>query len=81
MAAVSATAPRAFAVWWKDLERWSPGSARRDTWRWPPSAIKKLADALERRNERVDKTTFELRPEHFVSLRFTGDCYCWHDRY
>lgn len=73
MAAVSATAPRAFAVWWKDLERWSPGSARRDTWRWPPSAIKKLADALERRNERVDKTTFELRPEHFVSLRFTGE--------
>jgi type I restriction enzyme, S subunit len=28
---------------------------------------------LERRSESVNKVSFEIRPEHFVSLRFTGE--------
>ena len=32
-----------------------------------------MASALERRFESVDKASFELRPEHFLSLRFTGE--------
>ncbi len=73
MTTTSANTQRAFAVWWKDVDRWSVGSARRSSWHWPESSIKQLADALERRNERVDKSTFELRPEHFISLRFSGE--------
>lgn len=66
-------APRAFGVWWKDLHRWGVKSFQSSQWQWPPSAIKKLTSALERRCEPVDKTSFKLRPEHFVSLRFTGE--------
>ncbi|PKN30366.1 MAG: hypothetical protein CVU64_03690 [Deltaproteobacteria bacterium HGW-Deltaproteobacteria-21] len=71
--ATNTIAPRAFAVWWKDLHRWGVKSFQFSQWRWPPPAIKKLATALERRFEIVDKTSFELRPEHFLSLRFTGE--------
>jgi type I restriction enzyme S subunit len=34
--------------------------------------IKPLSFALDRRLEPVNKSTFELKPEHFISLRFTG---------
>jgi restriction endonuclease S subunit len=71
--ATNTIAPRAFAVWWKDLHRWGVKSFQSSQWQWPPTAIKKLATALERRFETVDKTSFELRPEHFLSLRFTGE--------
>jgi type I restriction enzyme S subunit len=73
MTAAGALPRRAFAVWWKDLERWSVGAFRAPAWRWPREQIKPLSAALERRSERVNKKTFELRPEHFVSLRFTGE--------
>ncbi|HEY9156418.1 hypothetical protein, partial [Candidatus Binatus sp.] len=64
---------RAFAVWWKDFDRWSVASQRGSSWQWPPDAIKTLASALERRYEPVDKRTFEPKPEHFLSLRFSGE--------
>ena len=73
MTATNTIAPRAFAVWWKDLHRWSVKSFQSSHWQWPPSAIKKLTSAMERRCEPVDKTSFKIRPEHFVSLRFTGE--------
>ncbi len=63
---------RAFAVSWKDFDRWSVASQRVSAWQWPPTVIKTLASALERRYEPVDKKTLELKPEHFVSLRFSG---------
>ena len=64
---------RAFSVWWKDVDRWSVGSLRTASWQWPPAVIKKLSVALERRCERVEKTKFALCPQHFISLRFTGE--------
>lgn len=73
MTMASAVAPRALAVWWKDLERWSVTTFRHSLWQWPPDVIKPLATALERRFEPVDKRTFELCPKHFISLRFTGE--------
>src|SRR5436305_1096463 len=73
MTAANAIAPRAFAVRWKDLHRWGVNSFRTSQWQWPPTAIKKLTLALERRFEPVEKTAFELKPEHFLSLRFTGE--------
>lgn len=73
MIAVSATPSRAFAIWWKDLSRWSVGSFRIPPWKWPREQIKKLALALERRREPVDRDVFTLHPQYFVSLRFTGE--------
>lgn len=73
MTATHAITPRAFAVRWKDLNRWGVKSFQFSQWQWPPSAIKKLTSALERRCESVDKTLFNLKPEHFLSLRFSGE--------
>ncbi len=73
MTATNTIAPRAFAVWWKEMHRWGVKSFQSSQWQWPPTAIKKLAIALERRFETVDKTSFALRPENFLSLRFTGE--------
>jgi restriction endonuclease S subunit len=64
---------RAFAVWWKDLHRWGVKSFHVSQWHWHPSAVKKISFALERRFESVNRASFELRPEHFISLRFTGE--------
>ncbi len=38
---------RAFAVWFKDLERWSVSSFFRINWEWPASIVQPLALALE----------------------------------
>jgi type I restriction enzyme S subunit len=73
MTATNTIVPRAFAVWWKDMHRWGVKSFYVTQWKLHPTAIKKLAFALERRSEAVDKASFELRPEHFLSLRFTGE--------
>lgn len=73
MTVTSGITQRVFAVWWKDVDRWNVKSAISSSWRWPRSDIKPLATALERRCEPVDKRTFELKPEYFLSLRFSGD--------
>jgi type I restriction enzyme S subunit len=64
--------PKAFGVWFKDLNRWGVGSFRISQWDWPPEQIKSLASAVERRIEPIDKTRFELLPQHFVTVRFSG---------
>lgn len=73
MTATTPTTSRAFAVWFKDLGRWSVKSFYESHWQRPATEIKKLAVALERRSESVDKVSFKLKPEHFISLRFTGE--------
>ena len=72
MIETSAAKSRAFAVCWKDLRRWSVNAFGAPPWKWPRDQIKKLSFALERRLEPVDKRALDLRPENFVSLRFTG---------
>jgi type I restriction enzyme S subunit len=73
MMETSATGQRGVAIWWQDLDRWNVRSGRGSSWQWPKAVIKPLALALERRYEPVDKKTFALLPEHFLSLRFTGE--------
>src|SRR5436190_18204518 len=73
MKLTSTSLPRSFAVWWKEIDRWSVSSVRRSFWQWPLDVIKPLAFALKRRFEPVNKSAFELKPEHFISLRFTGE--------
>lgn len=67
------TPKRAFAVWWKDLERWSVTIYRGASWQWPASVVRPLSFALERRSEPVNRLIFDVKPEHFISLRFTGE--------
>jgi hypothetical protein len=64
--------PRAFAVWFKDLVRWNPGSFVQSDWRWPKEFIKPLSVALKvRRIEaNIDHVDFSAMP--LITIRLDG---------
>jgi type I restriction enzyme S subunit len=64
--------PRAFAVWFKDLVRWNPGSFVQSDWRWPKKFIKPLSVALKvRRIEaNIDHVDFSAMP--LITIRLDG---------
>lgn len=64
-------APKAFAAWWSEMQRWSVSSFMELDWQWPPEVIRPLADALERRDVVVDRTSTPNPP--LVTLHFTGE--------
>ena len=72
MAGVAPT-PKAFAVWFKDLERWSVGSFIALGWRWPRSTIHRLSDALLRKVEDVDRKQTPINTIRLVTLHFDGE--------
>lgn len=50
----AAAASRAFAVWFRDLERWDVAFYRQVRWHWPPEVIRPLGTALVRKRVEVD---------------------------
>lgn len=56
MGATSATAPRAFAVSFKDFHRWDFGYFRTVAWRWPSSSLHPLGTILLRKESEVPAT-------------------------
>lgn len=67
------TSPRAFAVWFEDLERWSVGSFITLDWQWPRSVIRPLSDALRRKSISVDREAGEPDALPLVTLHFDGE--------
>lgn len=67
------TRPRAFAVWFKDLDRWNPGSFVQSDWKWPKEFIKPLSVALKARKLEVsvDRADFSTMP--LITIRFDGE--------
>jgi type I restriction enzyme, S subunit len=49
-----AAKPRAFAVWWSQMERWSVDSFRTIGWQWPAEVMRPLGEALTLRRHEVD---------------------------
>ena len=45
--------PKAFGVWFKDLERWDTGFFKQVSWNWSKEVIKPLSVAIARRNDPV----------------------------
>lgn len=64
-------APKSFAAWWSQMERWSVSSFMELDWQWPPEVIRPLADALERRDVVVDRKAHPHPP--LLTLHFTGE--------
>jgi restriction endonuclease S subunit len=62
----------AFAVWFKDLERWSVNSFFRIDWQWPDEYIKPLKVALKRKELLVDKKQHPFETLQLVTLHFDG---------
>jgi hypothetical protein len=65
--------PKAFAVWFKELERWNVSSFFRIWWKWPSVLIRPLSDALEPKCIVVDRSRFPLDQLHLVTLHFDGE--------
>lgn len=68
---VAPAAPKGFAAWWSQMQRWSVSSFMELAWQWPPEVIRPLADALERRDVAVDRKVDPSPP--LVTLHFTGE--------
>lgn len=64
---------KAFAVWFKDLERWSVASFIELGWKWPREVIRPLADALERKSVDVDRVNVNPDDLQLATLHFTGE--------
>jgi len=65
--------PRAFAVWFKDLDCWSVSSFFKMGWKWPADVIRPLAAALERRFDVVDRAKVEFADLRLLTLHFDGE--------
>ena len=73
MTTAATARPRAFAIWFKDLDRWNPGSFVQSDWRWPKEFIKPLSVALKARRLEVsvDQADFSAIP--LITIRFDGE--------
>ena len=65
--------PRAFAVWFHDLHRWSVGSFVETDWHWPASTIRPLSVALSRKSIDVDRKSGFSASFRLVTLHFDGE--------
>ncbi|MBS1936694.1 MAG: hypothetical protein JSS84_02640 [Bacteroidetes bacterium] len=63
---------RAFAVEFKDIERWSVSAFRQLSWNWPTDTIKPLSAAMTRSLVPLNGAATKC-PVPMVTLRFTGE--------
>lgn len=73
MSASTVVSPRAFIIWFHDLNRWSVGSFIETAWRWPAEIIKPLSIALSRKVLDVGRKSFEPGKLRLVTLHFDGE--------
>ena len=64
--------PKAFGVWFKDLDFWSPSSFFSVAWHWPKAYIKPLSAALRRKQTEVSRKTLSLESLQLLTLHFDG---------
>lgn len=66
------TRPRAFAVWFKDLKRWSVNSFFAIDWQWPAEYIHPLGTAITRKQNSVDRRKDDFKTLQLATIRFDG---------
>ena len=65
--------PKAFAVWFKDLDRWDVAYFRRIAWAWPVSFLRPLGEALVRQVREVDPKTDKSTVPIIEKISFGGE--------
>ncbi len=70
---VGSSLRRAFAILFKDLARWNPGSFRQSVWHWPIECIKLLSTALVPKHCAVDKGHSDFSRLPMLTLGFNGE--------
>ena len=71
--AVGPALHRAFAIWFRDLTRWNPGSFRQSVWHWPIECIKPLSTALVPKHRVADKGHSDFSKLPMLTLGFDGE--------
>jgi type I restriction enzyme S subunit len=69
---VAQTFPKAFAVWFKDLERWDPASFQGITWHWSEEIMTPISEVLRARKEKVDRSRFKFAELQPITIHFDG---------
>ena len=64
--------PKAFAVWFRDVDRWDASSFHQIKWHWPPQVMVPLGSALRQRKERVDKDLAKFSDLQPITIHFDG---------
>lgn len=72
MTVASAIFPKAFAVWFKDLERWDVSSFQRISWHWPEKVMTPIGSVLRLRKEKADRKAFKFSDLQPITIHFDG---------
>jgi type I restriction enzyme, S subunit len=64
--------PRAFAVWFKDLDRWDASSFHGIKWHWPSQVMTPIGGVLRPRKHAVDRNTFDFSDLQPITIHFDG---------
>jgi type I restriction enzyme S subunit len=72
MTAASAVFPKAFAVWFKDLERWDVSSFQKISWHWPREIMTPIGSVLRLRKEKIDRKKIKFSELQPITIHFDG---------
>lgn len=72
MTETSANTPRAFAILFRDLNRWDASSFHQIKWHWPRQAMTPIGSVLGVRRERVNKAAFTFSDLQPITIHFDG---------
>lgn len=72
MDATTVVFSKAFAVWFKDIERWDAASFHHITWHWPKDVLAPIGSVLRVRKERVDKAALKFSALQPITIHFDG---------
>jgi type I restriction enzyme, S subunit len=72
MTAASVVFPKAFAVWFKDLERWDVSSFQKISWHWPREIMTPIGSVLRLRKEKIDRKKFKFSELQPITIHFDG---------
>jgi type I restriction enzyme S subunit len=72
MSAGTFSFPRAFAVRFRDMDRWDPTSFHRITWHWPQTIMRPLGSVLVPRKEKIDRAKVKFAELQPITIHFDG---------
>jgi type I restriction enzyme, S subunit len=72
MSVQSVAFPKAFAVWFRDIDRWDVSSFQRITWHWPKQMMVPIGALLRPRKERVDRSVHNFTDLQPLTIHFDG---------
>ena len=70
--AINIAFPKAFGVWFKQVERLDPASFHQIFWHWDKSVLLPLRTALRPRKEKVDRKQFPFADLQPITIHFDG---------